>query len=252
MYNDLETGTVNSAGPNRQKERPLLHTIILVAILCISIAALVVAIQARNQYVRPAEIKEPGLVNLGPQKDAVRKYYTDGTYETDLIQLVQTYKAHFDTIHAKNNSLVIFDIDDTVLSNVPELLRADFGYIPKEFNAWVESANATAMEATFDFWKYLQQKGFKIFCITGRAESQREATLENFAKVGLDGEVGLILRSESEAHMSAALYKSQHRSTLVNTKGWDIVGCIGDQISDCVGGYTGYVMKLPNYAYFLP
>ena len=56
--------------------------------------------------------------------------------------------------------LVIFDIDDTVLSNVPELLRADFGYIPKEFNAWVESSNATGSRSLhfdfdFDFFTFL-------------------------------------------------------------------------------------------------
>lgn len=46
----------------------------------------------------------------------------------------------------------------------------------------------------------------------------------------------LILRGADEDKLTATQYKSGHRRTLTEA-GYTFVGCAGDQISDCNGGF---------------
>lgn len=101
-------------------------------------------------------------------------------------------------------------------------------------------------------------RGFHVIIITGRPEDQTDATAKNLLLQGIpkasDGVKGydqLILRNKEEMPLTANQYKSARRWGLEEKEGYHIVGCIGDQISDCSGGAAGYKMKIPNYAYFL-
>lgn len=126
------------------------------------------------------------------------------------------------------------------------------GYIPKLFDEWVESANATGIEQTVNMLNILIDRGFNVVMITGRREAMRAATVLNLERIGLTRYSQLILRQPDENSLTAAVYKNNARMRLVAQTGGTVVGCIGDQYSDCTGSNLGYVMKVPNYMYFLP
>jgi predicted secreted acid phosphatase len=154
---------------------------------------------------------------------------------------------------ARAKQVVVFDIDDTLLANYPLMLENDFGWIPKLFKEFVEAANAPAINQTLGLYKTLTSElKYDVVFITGRGEADRQPTLKNLAAAGIvpASPDHLILRSADEANMLAVEYKSKRRLALVNA-GYDIVGCIGDQVSDCAGGNAGYIGKCINYMYVI-
>jgi acid phosphatase len=193
------------------------------------------------------------IVNLQTNKARVKEYHTGGQYDSDLWALSGTWQAHFSGItpRADNGTAVVFDCDDTVLSNWPEFLASDFGYIPNQFDAWVERGDAPPIKPTVQLALALYKAGFDIYFITGRPEKFRAATLANLHLIGLyTSNDRLILRDAEEEKMHAVEYKSKERAQLV-ARGIEIAGCAGDQISDCAGGNAGYIMKVPNYIYLI-
>lgn len=235
---------INSTKPQRSLVVPLL----LVLILAVTTAALVFVVkdyQLRNQ---PAS-EGTTIVNLASQKGIVTAYYKT-QYGPELWSLVDTWQANFERHSPNNNSLVVFDLDETVLWNMQLIFDSDYGFISKLWDPWVLSSNATCIEQTCQLYHWLIERDYNVAFITGRHEYQRNATALNLERIGLTSSDILILRQPDEDGMSAVEYKSGHRKKLTK-QGWNIVGCIGDQLSDCQGGFAGFIMKVPNYAYFI-
>ena len=63
---------------------------------------------------------------------------------------------------------LVLDIDETSLSNYAEMVKADFGYNGKAFDAWVDSASAPAIPGTLRIYKEAQRLGVNVFFLTGR------------------------------------------------------------------------------------
>jgi len=110
--------------------------------------------------------------------------------------------------------------------------------------------NATAIPQTKQFYLQLLELGYNVAFITGRRDTQRNATVGNLHNEGFTNYVTLILREPSEYSLSAFAYKSARRKQLAE-EGWEIVGSIGDQLSDIDGDYAGYRMKVPNPCYYI-
>jgi phosphoglycolate phosphatase-like HAD superfamily hydrolase len=191
--------------------------------------------------------------NVADVKRNVIAYYESSKFSEHVFSLVSQWSQHFESVKASNGAdalpnAVVFDIDETLLNNYPETKRADFAYDAAGWNKWVLEAKAPVIPGTQSFYNELRTRGIKVIMITGRHEAEREATEKNLATFELTHDE-LILRSPEEDKLTAAVYKAQRRQAL--SEKYNIVGCIGDQVSDCVGGYTGYIMKLPNYMYFI-
>jgi hypothetical protein len=90
--------------------------------------------------------------------------------------------------------------------------------------------------------------GYTTVVITGRNNDTFIDTKKNLHEAGYLGFKQLYCRAGPQVNMTAVEYKSGVRQALVN-QGWDIMGCVGDQVSDCAGGAAGYVMKVPNNLY---
>ncbi len=64
----------------------------------------------------------------------------------------QTAPLHFSkrALHRRDNEklALVLDIDETTLSNWDEMSSANFEFDSKAFNAWVESAQAPAIQGT--------------------------------------------------------------------------------------------------------
>ncbi len=118
---------------------------------------------------------------------------------------------------------LVLDIDETSLSNLPEELADDFGYIPNGscdhlpdgpcgFTAWVLSGRAKAFDGTLALFNAAKTHHVAVFFITGRHESaaMRDATEKNLKAAGYDGWAGLVLRPARTDNLTVDAYKSRN------------------------------------------
>ncbi|XP_023897045.2 acid phosphatase 1 isoform X1 [Quercus suber] len=162
----------------------------------------------------------------------------------------------------------VFDIDETLLSNLPYYQLHGFGsetFDEESFDSWVDLAEAPALPASLSLYKELKQLGFKIFLLTGRSEYQRNVTEKNLLYAGFTNWERLILRYQamlqyiyrinkvgpSDQGKPAIIYKSEKRSDLQH-EGYRIHGSSGDQWSDLLGfAVARRSFKLPNPMYYI-
>jgi 5'-nucleotidase (lipoprotein e(P4) family) len=152
--------------------------------------------------------------------------------------------------NANKIDAIVFDIDETLLSNWQELDQTHCLFNPKHWAQWVEQAQATAIQPTIDLLHTAQKQGYAIILMTGRYEHHREATIRNLKAVGINHWNKLILKSDNEAHVSDCSHKARNKALL--GKHYRIVMNIGDQVSDYCGSHNGIVLKLPNPFYTIP
>ncbi|XP_038877120.1 acid phosphatase 1-like [Benincasa hispida] len=201
--------------------------------------------------------------NLNPWKkipencsEYVKQYVTGRAYQLELE--IASNEAE---VFAKSVKLVgdgkdvwIFDIDETLLSNLPYYTEHGYGsesFKPDEFDNWVEKAMAPPLQPSLELYKELLDLGFKLVLLTGRSEKQRESTTRNLINAGFYDWDRLVLRRDDDRGKSAILYKSEKRSEMEN-EGLRIIGNSGDQWSDLLGTSASVrSFKLPNPMYYI-
>lgn len=188
------------------------------------------------------------LENLDDAKAKVQFYYESGEYKKELSKIISDASEDFKDIKPEANSAVVFDVDETVLSNYDAIKNMGFGYLSNYWHSWILEGRASAIEEVKDFYKMLVSRGFKIIFITGRNPNEYEATYKNLIKEGFTKFDTLIVRSPETLHAPAYNFKSIERLVL-SQMGYKIVGSVGDQKSDIEGDNTGLKIKLPNYMY---
>ncbi|KAJ8555494.1 hypothetical protein K7X08_012990 [Anisodus acutangulus] len=204
------------------------------------------------------ETNDIGFWTLIPQKctSFVQDYMTSGRYSSDSSAVADQSLAFANTVNVSNDGLDawIFDIDETLLSNLPYYVNHGFGseiFDEVAFDKWVNEAEAPAIPASLKLYKELQQRGFKIFLLTGRSEFQRNDTEKNMLYAGYSNWERLILRGPSDKGKPATQYKSEKRKELED-EGYRIHGSSGDQWSDLVGfAVAQRSFKLPNPMYYI-
>ena len=189
-------------------------------------------------------------INLSIAKDEVIKYHESGKYDKEIGGIVEKAIDEFKNVATGNNSTIIFDIDETALSNFEYHKKYDFGYVPDLWDEWINEAKAPAIKEVKHLYDFLISKGFRIVFLTGRKDYQYEPTYKNLINAGYKKFDTLIVRTPPEYETSAADYKSKKRTELVQN-GYNIVGDVGDQHSDLTGPYHGIQIKIPNYQYIV-
>lgn len=185
-------------------------------------------------------------------KQAVKAYHDSGRYEEDIRQVVRQASAYLQGRLGGGGKLaIVLDIDETSLSNWPQLVNIDFGFFGSAWNAWVDKGEAWAIGPTLDLFNYARSQGVAVFFITGRTQSQSQATEENLRKAGYDGWAAITYVADGTSYSFAASYKSAARKAIAE-QGYTIVLSIGDQQSDLSGGYAERGFKLPNPFYLIP
>lgn len=212
----------------------------------------------------PSPIVPPPLqpANIGDLKAEAKSYYDSGGYLTDLQQAAWPAIPWIAAqAHRVSRPAVVFDIDETALSNYDALKANDFGRImagpchlphgPCGIPAWDQLAESTLIPPTMDVYTAAKDGGAAIFFITGRAESQRAATERNLADVGYNGYARLIMEPNGAHYVSAADFKAPQRRAIEN-EGYTIIANLGDQPSDLDGGSAERTFLLPNPFYRIP
>ncbi|CAL9243088.1 unnamed protein product [Arabidopsis halleri] len=202
--------------------------------------------------------------NLAPWKtipvecaDYVKDYVMGKGYLTDLERVSEEALIFASSVEFSGDGkdIWIFDIDETLLSNLPYYIDHGFGlelFDHSEFDKWVEKGVAPAIEPSLKLYQRVIDLGYKVFLLTGRKESHRLVTVENLINAGFQNWDKLILRSPDEQHKMATLYKSEKRDEMVKD-GYRIRGNSGDQWSDLLGtSMSQRSFKLANPMYYIP
>ena len=189
-----------------------------------------------------------GIINLEDAKSNVEKYYTDGTYEKELDVIIEDAIHKIPEVNPGNKETVIFDVDETTLSNFEYAKSMSYGYDLITWKEWVNKSKAPAIKQVKRFYDVLVNKGFIIIFLSGRNESEYAATEKNLINAGYKNFDTLIVRNSIELNYTTAKYKYRKRKELAD-RGYNIIYCVGDQESDFWNGYTGTIIKLPNYLY---
>jgi acid phosphatase len=189
------------------------------------------------------------LVNLSDAKKAVKNYYTNGQYEKELEKNINEALINLSQIEIPKNAAFVFDVDETALSNMSYELNYDYGYIPKYWDNWLDSAAAPAIPQVKRFYDSLVKKGILILFITGRNSKYYNQTFQNLTKAGYKKIETLVCKSNEYKGKKAIEFKTDVRKKL--SEKYKIIGSIGDQWSDLEGGYTILKVKIPNYLYFI-
>lgn len=189
-------------------------------------------------------------VNLSVARETVKEYYESGMFDEELDEVISEAKEKFENIQVKNNSVVIFDVDETALNNYELAEQMGFGYVYKMNKEWNSELKAPAIKRVKDFYDYLLARGFRIIFLTGRNFPEYEVTYKNLKQAGYTQFDTLITQREDELKLKPTEFKSSKRVELTEG-GYDIVGTVGDQWSDLEGPDHGIQVKIPNYLYLI-
>lgn len=192
-------------------------------------------------------------LNLSRAKAAVIHYHDSGAYHADVQAVADAAVAWLEERSARRGEgerlAMVFDIDETVLSNYRHIVSQDFGYVPAVWERWVEQGAAPPLEPVRRVYRRARELGVAVVFLTGRHEAaEREGTLANLERTAMGAYERLIFRGEADTAATAAERKEARRAE-VEAEGWTIVASIGDQLSDLAGGHAERTFKLPNPIY---
>ncbi len=206
---------------------------------------------SQNQKSLPSpDDKNIKLENLSLHKDKIIQYHSSGHYDKDIQIICNKAWNKLKRIKPDSNSTVVFDVDETTLSNYSFLKEMDFGYIPFLWDKWIDSAKAPAIKSVKALYDSVLTKCFKVVFISGRRDYQYAATIKNLKEQGFSIFDTLITKSKNDLSTSTSLFKQSKRIALTK-KGYKIVGSVGDQYSDMYGKDAGLKVKLVDYMYFI-
>lgn len=199
----------------------------------------------------PLLAEEP--VNLDVYKAQLKIYLSSGEYAkrvADVALQANQFLVNRITRNAKAGKklAVVFDIDETTLTNLSHITANDFGYVPKEWDAWVQSAQARAIIPVQTIYDTAVRGKVAVFFITARPESSRASTEKNLREVGYETWTQIFYKPVDDPALSITGFKTEVRRKLAR-EGYLIVLNIGDQYSDLAGGYSEHIYKLPNPFY---
>lgn len=191
--------------------------------------------------------------NIYTAKQEIRAYVSSGDYFKRIAEVaLQANKYLVKRIArgAKDGKklAIVFDIDETTLSNLSHIVAQDFGFIPPAWDAWVVSARCPAIVPVQTIYDTAVRGQVEVFFITGRTEEQRASTERNLRDVGYESWTKVFFKPTDDPDLTTRGFKIDTRRKL-QQQGYVIIANIGDQDSDLVGGYAERFFKLPNPFY---
>jgi len=189
-------------------------------------------------------------VNLSIAKEEVKEYYQSDKFEEELNIVIEEAKKKFDEVNYNDNSVVIFDVDETALDNYGLAEQMGFGYVYEMNKEWNAEMKAPAIKQVKELYDFILSKGAKIIFLTGRNFPEYKVTYQNLKNAGYLVFDTLITQMDNERKMKSKDFKTSKRIWLTE-KGYEIIGSVGDQWSDLEGEYHGIQIKIPNYLYLI-
>lgn len=196
-------------------------------------------------------------MNLDTVKQELVRYHNTGEYMHQVAVVDDLAKEYLtQRINQNKNSsqpkklAIILDIDETSLSNYPDMLHMSFGGSKKDILDAIAKAQDPTIQPTLKLFQFAAKNHVSVFFVTGRPESLRSQTVKNLETGGYYEYSGLFMCPDSYKNTSIIPFKSDTRKA-IEAKGYDIVLNVGDQESDFAGGYEDKKFKIPNPYYYL-
>ncbi|MEA2744052.1 MAG: hypothetical protein QOG25_2423 [Acetobacteraceae bacterium] len=201
--------------------------------------------------------------NVGDAKNAATAYHDSGAYEHDLAAAGAPVEAWLsERASSAVKPAIVFDIDETALSNWDVIKADDFGRVipgpcahlpdgPCGWEAWDLRSQDKAIDATLNIYRRARSLNVAVFFITGRPENQRRATERNLRAAGYGSWQQLIMPPNGAKFASAADFKAPRRAD-IEQAGYTIIANVGDQPSDLAGGHAERAFLLPDPFYRIP
>jgi 5'-nucleotidase (lipoprotein e(P4) family) len=125
---------------------------------------------------------------------------------------------------------IVVDVDETVLDNSPyqaKLVKKSLGYDAQSWTNWVNRAEAKAIPGAVEFLRYAVSRGVRVFYITNRKQSEKDATAKNLSKLGFPdvNDQTLLVRTDPKGS------SKEVRRQAVRAK-FRIVILMGDNLND--------------------
>ena len=196
-------------------------------------------------------------LNLSDAKAAVLAYVDSGAYARDFAAATAEARAWIEQRAASRRPgerlAIVLDVDETALSNLPHMRAEDFGYHPRDWVAWIDSANAPALEPMLELFRSARARDVAILFLTGRRDPrERPGTEENLRRAGFSDYASLRLAAPADSALRTTAARKTAARAAWAAEGWTIIATIGDQESDLVGGHAERAFKLPNPFYKTP
>lgn len=190
--------------------------------------------------------------NIGLLKQELKAYYYSGGYDRAMNQVGDASLEYLKGCKDMPGKLaIVFDIDETALSNYPIEEEMDFSYDPVKFDLFIRSSRETLIQPTLKTFIHAQKQGIATIFLTGRDEEYKDVTIANLKRLGYDNYTKLIFRPSEIKPNSIADFKMKEREKLVK-EGYRIILNLGDQYSDFQGGFYDKAFKYPNPFYYIP
>ncbi len=123
---------------------------------------------------------------------------------------------------------VVVDIDETMLDNSPAQaagIRTNTSFNQKDWAAWTSMRKAKAIPGAVDFANYSKSVNARVFYVSNRDESEKQATIDNLKAVGFPdvSEDNVLLRQKEST-------KEPRRLKVAES--YRIVMLLGDNLND--------------------
>ena len=272
---------------------PRLLVAAVVAAVATIAAAVAIAADPQPAIQTSTPKSESNITNIDVLRQQIRNYYGDplgtGTFGNDSNYANEAssaaaagarwLSARSDAV--KGEKAIVLDVDDTTLATWNYEIFSNWAFNPTTNATFVLGQLFPAVPGMVQMVSDAAGEGYAVFYLTGRPQTQEDATRGNLTSdgVGVDagypapttlsnGEDGLFtkpavadypdyLKTACAAEIAAGKtcttvhYKSATRAH-IESLGYEIVGNFGDQFSDLEGGHADRTFKLPNPNYFLP
>jgi len=120
-------------------------------------------------------------------------YYNSGGFDNEINDISDHYISLLQNISVtEGKSAIVFDLDETLLSNI-KLYERNTEWYDTTWSNWVKGLNSFAMptKKIYDFamptkkiYDFAKEKGFKIILITGSPDTLEEYIKENLKRNG--------------------------------------------------------------------
>lgn len=190
--------------------------------------------------------------NLSLRKQEVMAYITSGDYAKEVAAVALSANKYLarripQGVAPGKKMAIVFDIDETTLTNLTHIVANDFGYAPKVWESWVAEGRAPAIIPVQTIYDAAIRGKIDVFFISARKESEQAATERNLRQVGYDTWTRAYFKPADLVSTTKG-FKIDVRRKLMQ-EGYVIIANIGDQDSDLAGGYAERTFKLPNPFY---
>lgn len=196
-------------------------------------------------------------VNIALLKQQIEQYQQSGEYLQEVDKVISKAHSYLRKVIALNNKkahpgklALVLDIDETSLTNFSKIKARGFCNLKNAIHQEILAADSPALKPTLNLYNYALKNNVKVFFVTGRDTSEKEATIKNLHMAGYQKWSGIYFKPMDYHSASIIPFKSSARKKITEM-GYTIVESIGDQYSDIRGGYTMCGFKLPNPFYFI-